>query len=454
MPWRPAQTVAAVRRFNRFYTRQIGVLRKNLSRQPLLARRNARALRDRARRRGYRDATSRRALDLDAGYLSRLLRNFEKRGLISRKTSDRRRAAKPSRLDARAAASVFAPLEKRSQQQAGGMLGKLNDRRAGADSSRAMSAIETLLNGDCSRAEQADLATRATARRFRLDRHPSRRALRAGIWLGRAVRGPVRADRRRLRQQIRLRSASDAGSPRLNGENVGCVMLVKDEQTSVARIRLLLVDPKGARARSRRPAGRRMRALCARGRLQEDHAVDAQRAHRRAPHLREGRLHAHLERKATQLGQGRGRRNSGIWTLYACAQRTRPSRLSPSAGADARRAAAGSRRNCTAGSGSRAGAPGSRPRRPCRRRASPAGRKCRWRWRRRRWRGSGSPRCRSFCSLTSRNMRRKAVHPLLEQRLDRLRRHVAAGEAGAAGRDDDVDQLVGDPRLHLLRGSP
>lgn len=30
----------------------------------------------------------------------------------------------------------------------------------------------------------------------------------------------------------------------LNGENVGCVMLVKDDQHGVARLRLLLVDPK------------------------------------------------------------------------------------------------------------------------------------------------------------------------------------------------------------------
>ena len=44
---------------------------------------------------------------------------------------------------------------------------------------------------------------------------------------------------------------------------------------------------------------------------------------------------------------------------------------------------------------------------------------------------------------------REAVHALLEQRLDRLRRHVAAGEAGAAGGDDHVDRRVGDPVFHL-----
>ena len=43
----------------------------------------------------------------------------------------------------------------------------------------------------------------------------------------------------------------------------------------------------------------------------------------------------------------------------------------------------------------------------------------------------------------------EAVHALLEQRLDCLRRHVAAGEAGAAGRDDDVDRLGRRSRLRI-----
>ena len=40
---------------------------------------------------------------------------------------------------------------------------------------------------------------------------------------------------------------------------------------------------------------------------------------------------------------------------------------------------------------------------------------------------------------------RKTVHPLFEQRLDRLRRDVAAGKAGAAGGDDGIDARIGDP---------
>src|SRR5260370_17563539 len=52
---------------------------------------------------------------------------------------------------------------------------------------------------------------------------------------------------------------------------------------------------------------------------------------------------------------------------------------------------------------------------------------------------------------------RKSIHPLFEQRLDPLRRDVAAGKAGAAGGEDGIDAGIGDPsldhdphRLHVL----
>src|SRR5579864_2426257 len=80
------QRTGAVRRFSRFYTRQIGVLRKNYLDSPYSLG-EMRVLYELAHG-GARTATDiGRALDLDAGYLSRVLRNFEKRGLITRKTS-------------------------------------------------------------------------------------------------------------------------------------------------------------------------------------------------------------------------------------------------------------------------------------------------------------------------------------------------------------------------------
>src|SRR3984885_15662615 len=80
------QHIAAVRGFNRFYTRQIGVLRKTFLDSPYSLG-EARVLHEIASARSPTASDVSRALDLDAGYLSRVLRNFEKRGLIERTTS-------------------------------------------------------------------------------------------------------------------------------------------------------------------------------------------------------------------------------------------------------------------------------------------------------------------------------------------------------------------------------
>src|SRR5271169_1245717 len=138
------QRTAAVRRFNRFYTRQIGVLRKTYLDSPYSLG-EMRVLYQIAHR-GARTATDiMRALDLDAGYLSRVLRNFEKRGLITRKTSAQDARCSELALTARGA-KTFAPFERRSQQQAGAMLGKLKPAQQ-ATLVGAMGTIETLLAG-------------------------------------------------------------------------------------------------------------------------------------------------------------------------------------------------------------------------------------------------------------------------------------------------------------------
>src|ERR1700734_429341 len=80
------QRIAAVRRFNRFYTRQIGVLRKTFL-DSSYSLGEVRVLYEIASGRTSTASEVGRALDLDAGYLSRVLCNFEKRGLIRRKVS-------------------------------------------------------------------------------------------------------------------------------------------------------------------------------------------------------------------------------------------------------------------------------------------------------------------------------------------------------------------------------
>ena len=75
------EQVAAVRRFNRFYTQQHRRAAGGLARQPVLAHRGARALRAQARDRATASDIG-RELGLDAGYLSRILRRFAQDGLI------------------------------------------------------------------------------------------------------------------------------------------------------------------------------------------------------------------------------------------------------------------------------------------------------------------------------------------------------------------------------------
>jgi DNA-binding MarR family transcriptional regulator/GNAT superfamily N-acetyltransferase len=82
-----SQRVEAMRRFNRFYTRQIGVLNEKLLRSPFSLA-EARVIYELAH---YEKTTATELsseLGLDAGYLSRILRSFKKRGLIDKQHSE------------------------------------------------------------------------------------------------------------------------------------------------------------------------------------------------------------------------------------------------------------------------------------------------------------------------------------------------------------------------------
>src|SRR5215468_4962798 len=82
-----ATRVESARRFNRFYTRQIGALSERvLKSQFSLA--EARIIYELAQREKATATELGSELGLDAGYLSRLLAAFKKRGLISRKPSE------------------------------------------------------------------------------------------------------------------------------------------------------------------------------------------------------------------------------------------------------------------------------------------------------------------------------------------------------------------------------
>jgi DNA-binding MarR family transcriptional regulator/GNAT superfamily N-acetyltransferase len=136
--------VNAIRGFNRFYTRQIGVLRSDYLSSPFSAT-EARVLYELAHRQDATAGELAHDLDLDAGYLSRILQSFEKQGLLSRTPSlyDRRQAHLSLTDRGRKA---FAPLDHSSGEESAGMLERLSS----ADRARlieAMHTIESLLGG-------------------------------------------------------------------------------------------------------------------------------------------------------------------------------------------------------------------------------------------------------------------------------------------------------------------
>jgi len=127
--------VAEVSAFNRFYTNVVGLLREGLMRTPYSLT-EARVIFELAQREATELAELRRALDVDAGYLSRILKRFEDGGLARRERSsaDGRRqlvrlTAKGRRafamLDERSAGEVRELLHKRAEEEQRRLVGAM-----------------------------------------------------------------------------------------------------------------------------------------------------------------------------------------------------------------------------------------------------------------------------------------------------------------------------------------
>lgn len=137
------QKVEAVRRFNRFYTRQIGVLQEHLAKSPLSLT-EARVVYELAHHERTTATRLAKELGLDPGYLSRILRSFSRQGFIERRASATDGRQSLLLLTSRGR-RAFARLDAGSRSEVVAMLGGLS-----ADAQprlvAAMRAIEGLLS--------------------------------------------------------------------------------------------------------------------------------------------------------------------------------------------------------------------------------------------------------------------------------------------------------------------
>jgi DNA-binding MarR family transcriptional regulator/GNAT superfamily N-acetyltransferase len=231
--------IDAVRRFNRFYTLQIGALRKGFLDSPFSLP-EARVLYEIAQRKDATASEIAAALHLDQGYLSRLLQQFEKRGLVARKAS--KDDARRSHLSLTARGKkAFAPLDTRSQRDAAAMLKTLPEAEQ-KQLVRAMATIETLSG------EHSDRASDYILREPHHGDFGWIVSRNAELYWQEYQWGPPFEG---ICAQIVADFVNNFDPKKercwiaeMDGENVGTVMLVKDEKPGVSRLRLLLVDPK------------------------------------------------------------------------------------------------------------------------------------------------------------------------------------------------------------------
>ncbi|HLW61255.1 MAG TPA: helix-turn-helix domain-containing GNAT family N-acetyltransferase [bacterium] len=230
--------VEAVRRFNRFYTGQIGVLNDGYLESPFSLT-EVRVLYELAHRDEATASELARELGLDAGYLSRILRSFQKRGLIDKELSEVDGRQSLLGLTKRGR-DVFTPLHARAHAQIGAMLSRLHqgDQRRLVE---AMRAIEEVLGGrPASKAAYLLRPHQPGDMGWVIHRHgvlyaqeykwdEQFEALVAGI----ASKFIQHYDPKRERCWIAEK----------DGEIVGSVFLVKHSKT-VGQLRLLLVEPK------------------------------------------------------------------------------------------------------------------------------------------------------------------------------------------------------------------
>jgi DNA-binding MarR family transcriptional regulator/GNAT superfamily N-acetyltransferase len=241
----PPDQVAALRAFNRFYTRRIGVLDERLYGTPFTLP-QTRVLWELAHHQGITATELARLLELDAGYLSRLLATLKARRLVRAQRSPA--DARQSILSLTAAGRhAFEPMNAHSQAQIATLLAPL-DTSSRRRLLQAAGTIETLLGAP--RTDRPPYLLRAPQpgdMGWVISRHGAIYAQEYGWDI--TFEGLVAQIVGHYIEHFDAQREACWVAER-DGENVGCVFLVqaRDDKTGkpergVAQLRLLIVEP-------------------------------------------------------------------------------------------------------------------------------------------------------------------------------------------------------------------
>jgi DNA-binding MarR family transcriptional regulator/GNAT superfamily N-acetyltransferase len=232
--------IAAVRRFSRFYTRQLGLLQESLVDTPYSLT-EARVLYELAHREPTTASALAADLDLDHGYLSRILRRFGDAKLLTKKPApgDARQSLIAITAKGRKA---FAPLNRNSHDQVAGLLGGLGD----AEQQRvvaAMASIENLLQPSAPEARAPMILLRPHRpgdMGWVTSANASLYAQEYGWDISyEALVAKITAEFIEKFDPVRER----CWIAEMDGERVGSVFCVR-KTDAIAKLRLLIIDPK------------------------------------------------------------------------------------------------------------------------------------------------------------------------------------------------------------------
>ncbi len=230
--------ISAVRAFNRFYTRQLGLLGQRLLESPFSLS-EARVLYELSRRDSVAAKEIGAELDLDPGYLSRIVQKFADEGLISRKPLPEDRRQQQLNLTAKGR-QAFARLDRSSQEEVARTLRRMSEgeqRRLTA----AMATVESLLGSPSPRASATLREPRPGDMGWVVQSHGERYAGEYGFDSSfEALVAEIAAQFLRSFDASRER----CWIAELDGAPVGSVFLVRHDD-EVAKLRLLLVEPAG-----------------------------------------------------------------------------------------------------------------------------------------------------------------------------------------------------------------